>query len=279
MFPDFTECIGTGVRSHRIWEASNRTLAVLLKLVFQNPAGGLDPMLCCCESQWKDDSAVDLVPLRVLEKVAAEQVVPDVSERTSELMAKASHLGIDKEPCYVFTVGLHRAPPDTNYGLDLSAAGRLCLVNAVSEGSLVASWNKMWLEKGVKEHTVQKYDRLVGLNTDRPSSGKELMQKLRDCTGQVAIVMQRPVVRRITVQKLAGQELGITIVDGEGFLIVASIGEGVIRDHNQRARAEELIHLPSVIAAVNGKTSSGSEMLKFMQDADGPFEILLLHYD
>ena len=264
-------------------------------------------MICCCESPWKDEMALDLAPQRVLEN-SAEQVLPDKGRTNAVVPVKGSGLsgvsgglsavsvgltadwkskttfnsvsfGVDKEQCYLFTVGLHRAP-DTSFGLDLSAAGRICLVNAVGENSLIADWNRMWLEKGAKEQTVQQFDRLVALNTERPSKGRDMMQKLRESTGQVNIVIQRPIVRKIKINKKLGEELGITIIDGFTFMMVASIAEGVFRDHNEKAaHAEEIIHLPTIMVAVDGMRGNGSELLKFMRDAEGPFEVEVLYYD
>ena len=250
--------------------------------------------------------ALDISPQRVLEN-SAEQVLPDKGRTDGAMPVTGAHLsvvstglsvgltadwksktslnqtnvsfGVDKEQCYLFTVGLHRAP-DISFGLDLSAAGRICLVNAVGENSLIADWNRMWLEKGAKEQTVQQFDRLVALNTERPSQGKDMMQKLRESTGQVNIVIQQPIVRKININKKLGEELGITIIDGFTFLMVASMAEGVFRAHNQNAiRAEDIIHLPTLITAVDGMRGNGSELLKFMREAEGPFEVEVLYYD
>ena len=106
------------------------------------------------------------------------------------------------------------------------------------------------------------------------------MQKLRESTGQVNIVIQRPIVRKIPINKKLGEELGITIIDGFTFLMVASIAEGVFREHNQNAiHAEDIIHLPSIIVAVDGMRGNGSELLKFMREAEGHFEVEVLYYD
>ena len=107
-----------------------------------------------------------------------------------------------------------------------------------------------------------------------------MMQKLRESTGQVNIVIQRPIVRKIKINKKLGEELGITIIDGFTFMMVASIAEGVFRDHNEKAaHAEEIIHLPTIMVAVDGMRGNGSELLKFMRDAEGPFEVEVLYYD
>lgn len=262
-------------------------------------------MICCCESPWNDEMALDISPQRVLEN-SGEQVLPDkvplkgttLSVERTGLSVESTGLsvgltadwkskntlntvsfGVDKEQCYLFTVGLHRAP-DTSFGLDLSAAGRICLVNAVGENSLISDWNRMWLEKGAKEQTVQQFDRLVALNTERPSKGRDMMQKLRESTGQVNIVIQRPIIRKININKKLGEELGITIIDGFTFMMVASIAEGVFKNHNHNAaHAEDIIHLPTLIVAVDGMRGNGSELLKFMREAEGPFEVEVLYYD
>lgn len=239
-------------------------------------------MICCCAPS---EEELFVEPQRALDAVeeptpvAQAQLVARGSQAAfAAIKSSAASFRFDKDQCYVFTVGVHRSTGDT-FGLDLSAAGRLCLVNAVSEGSLVAEWNRMWLAKGDKEQTVQQFDRVVALNTDRPSKGKQIMDKLRKCIGPVAIVMQRPVTRKVRINKTPGQDLGITIVDGYRFLIVASIAEGVFRDHNSGADPDEIIQLPSLFMSVNGQRGSGSELMKFMQDSPGAFEVELLFYD
>ena len=240
-------------------------------------------MWCCCVEPWNDELAKDmLLPLNV-ESFPADEALPrgttNQKKRPSALVGKRSiSWELDGEPCFVYSVGLHRAP-DSSFGLDLSAAGRVCMVNGVAEGSLVGDWNYMWKEKGATDQIVQQHDRVVGINTERPSMGTDIMEKLRESIGQVTLVMQRPVRRTIAITKTEGNDLGITFVDGYSFLLVTSIGEGVIKDHNNSADPKDVIRLPSLIATVDGEKGSGSELFTRMQESVDVFEVELLYYD
>ena len=143
----------------------------------------------------------------------------------------------------------------------------------------MGDWNYMWKEKGATDQIVQQHDRVVGINTQRPSMGTDIMEKLRESIGQVTLVMQRPVRRTIAITKTEGNDLGITFVDGYSFLLVTSIGEGVIKDHNNSADPKDVIRLPSLIATVDGEKGSGSELFTRMQESVDIFEVELLYYD
>lgn len=92
-----------------------------------------------------------------------------------------------------------------SYGLDLSAAGRICLVNQVKDG-LAGEWNA---QREPEQPKLERYDRIFAVNGEEFAHGSEMLAKLRASTGLVSIVVERPTRRTVYVTKNGQQELGI----------------------------------------------------------------------
>ncbi|CAK9067509.1 Maleamate amidohydrolase (Nicotinate degradation protein F) [Durusdinium trenchii] len=177
-------------------------------------------------------------------------------------------------PCLVFTVELNRTA-GSSFGVDISAAGKVCMVNGIEEGSLVGEWNR---KVTIPENQIRQFDRLMSLNGEKPAKGKDMLERLRDATGMVSILVQRPQVQKVQVSK-NGKDLGLSVIDGQSFLLVTRITDGAISDHNASASPKDVVKVPSRIVSVNGKKGKGSELLKFMEEATSSFELEMLCYD
>eukprot|EP00439_Symbiodinium_sp_Y106_P078049 s2025_g16.t2 len=185
--------------------------------------------------------------------VTSDEVLPARSSSVAQELTIGARPA--KEECFTFSVDVVRSP-GTSFGVDISAAGKVCMVNAVQAGSL--------------ENRIRQYDRLMAFNGDRPSKGKEMLEKLRDASGPVTITVQRPVVQQVIVSK-NGKELGLGVIDGQSFLLVTRIAEGAVNDHNLAAASDQVIKVPSRIVTVDGKKGSGAELLKLMENARSSF--------
>lgn len=211
-------------------------------------------MFCCCA----DDSTADAVMAPV--NLEGDRVLPAVDSEQS---------------CFLFTVEMNRTP-GTSFGVDISAAGKVCMVNGIEDGSLVDVWNS---QTKLPEHKIRKYDRLMSLNGEKPAKGKDMLERLRDASGLVTVTVgvQRPVIQKVVVRR-SEKDLGISVIDGQSFLLVTRVSEGTISDHNLRAlEAKDVIKVPSRIVAVDGKKGKGSE--KYMQESKSSFELEMLSYD
>ncbi|CAE7721473.1 unnamed protein product [Symbiodinium pilosum] len=195
--------------------------------------------------------------------VTSDEVLPASSSSVAHELTVGARP--PKEECFTFSVDVVRSP-GTSFGVDISAAGKVCMVNAVQAGSLVGDWNNQC----APEHRIRQYDRLMAFNDDRPSKGKEMLEKLRDASGPVTITVQRPVVQQVTVSK-SGKDLGLGVIDGQSFLLVTRIAEGAINDHNLAATSDQVIKVPSRIVTVDGKKGSGAELLKMMETSPAGF--------
>ena len=102
-----------------------------------------------------------------------------------------------------FVVELQRS--EESYGLDLSAAGRICLVNQVKDG-LLGAWNQ---QRAPGQLKLERFDRIFAVNGEEFPYGSEMLAKLRSSTGSVSIVVERPTRRSVHVRKNGQQELGI----------------------------------------------------------------------
>ncbi|CAE7719677.1 unnamed protein product [Symbiodinium sp. CCMP2592] len=213
-------------------------------------------MFICCVDSSADDK--ELPPAKL---VTSDEVLPARSSSVAQELTIGARPA--KEECFTFSVDVVRSP-GTSFGVDISAAGKVCMVNAVQAGSLVGDWNNQC----APEHRIRQYDRLMAFNGDRPSKGKEMLEKLRDASGPVTITVQRPVVQQVIVSK-NGKELGLGVIDGQSFLLVTRIAEGAVNDHNLAATSDQVIKVPSRIVTVDGKKGSGAELLKLMENVAG----------
>ena len=153
------------------------------------------------------------------------------------------------------------------------------MVNSIEDSSLVGEWNKKLQLTGDSDRAIRPYDRLVSFNhKEAPPKGKEVMDMLRDTIGPVSILVQRPAIQKVMVKKTVPQ-LGISHIDGLTFLLLTNITDGVFKVHNSVAPPEEEVRIPTRIVSVNGKKGEGSMLLTWMQEAEGSFEIEMLHYD
>lgn len=112
------------------------------------------PMFWCCTNT--DDADDTTMP----QLHASEQVLPFSKELTKELKTlersqTAAKLAKKPSP-HFFTIRLDRAP-GTSFGLDVSAVGRVCMVNDVHPDSLVGEWNQQCFEAGDLDQAVQQW--------------------------------------------------------------------------------------------------------------------------
>eukprot|EP00434_Breviolum_minutum_P023122 symbB.v1.2.020399.t1/scaffold1714.1/size104981/3 len=213
-------------------------------------------MFCCCAEDGGGETL--LAPVKLDN---ADQVLPNPDD--------------PPETCFLFTVELDRVP-GSSFGVDISAAGKVCMVNGIEEGSLIGVWNS---QSTLPEHQIRKYDRLMSLNGEKPAKGKDMLERLRDTSGPVTIVVQRPVIQKVKVKK-NDKDLGVSVIDGQSFLLVTRISDGAISEHNLRApHPKDVIRVPSRIVTVDGKKGKGSELLKFMEESKTSFEVEMLCYD
>ena len=75
------------------------------------------------------------------------------------------------------------------------------------------------MEHKVKEHMEHRknrkvwkpprYDRLMAVNDERPDKGRDISEKMKNYTGKISIVIQRPVSRKVQIRKNGLKDIGI----------------------------------------------------------------------
>lgn len=174
-----------------------------------------------------------------------------------------------------FFVTVERTPKST-FGVDLSAAGKFCIVNSVTAPpSLVGSWNAAAAE----ESRVRKLDRLLGINGFTSDKGKDILEKLRDTKGQVVLELTRPTVFEVEVNPVPSNGLGMQLKSGPTFIMVVGIEDGPVQEHNARAHPDQQIKLSSRILAINGKEGKGDELMAILKDASGPLKLSVVYWN
>ena len=220
-------------------------------------------LLCCCAEEPTE------LEMPAPQKLLDDHVVPQ------EVLGQATK----RKDCYVFPVHLDR-PQGASFGMDVSAAGKVCMVNMVEDVGLVAEWNRDFRAKGFEAETIQQFDRIMAINDENPPSGRAVLERLRDATGRITLLMQRPFTRKVTILKdHRHAPLGIEYIEGHGLLLLTKITEGVFREHNTTMASKHEIKVPGRIVGVNGKMGTAAELLSFMEEAEHDFEVELLSYD
>lgn len=153
------------------------------------------------------------------------------------------------------------------FGIDLSAAGKFCVVNGVSAGtSLVGQWNASVEE----DRRVNTQDRLLGINGCTSEKGKDLLERLKGANGELALEFQRPTLFEVGLTPDPKIGVGLGLKAGPSFLMVTSIdGAGAAKEYNARAMPQQDIKISSRILAVNGKEGKGDELLSSLKAASG----------
>ncbi|CAL1154436.1 unnamed protein product [Cladocopium goreaui] len=162
------------------------------------------------------------------ESAESEMVLPAVRDRDDAAPISKAAIGSPTlgptRKAKTFQVDLLR-DETRKYGLDVSAAGKVCMVNSVQDDSLVADLNKALQEKGDSERIIRPFDRLLSFNgKEAPQKGKEVMEMLRNTHGSISILVQRPFIHKVVVEKTVDQ-LGISKIDGSTFLLVTNISD------------------------------------------------------
>lgn len=234
-------------------------------------------MWCCCNEETELEVALPKL-------AASEQVLPPTPEEVrsasdrSLMRAQTVAKLAEADTMHFFTAQFVRSA-GTSFGLDVSAVGRVCMVNSVAPDSLVGEWNAKAIKEERDREVIQQYDRLMALNDERPEKGRDMSEKLKNIKGFVSIVIQRPVIRKVTVVKNGLKDLGISIIDGHGFMVVSSVGEGtIISQHNALAAYEDVIGVPTRIISVDGEYGDGFELLQMMEEAGEVFEVETLRF-
>eukprot|EP00435_Cladocopium_sp_Y103_P052543 s338_g16.t1 len=212
------------------------------------------------------------------EAAESEVVLPAARDQDDVAPISKAAIASPTRKAKTFQVDLLREEK-RSYGLDVSAAGKVCMVNSIQDDSLIADLNKQLQLKGDSERIIRPFDRLLSFNgKEAPQKGKEVMEMLRNTHGSVSILVQRPFIRKVVVEK-SRKDLGISKIDGSTFLLVTNIYDGVFRDHNASAGPEDILRIPARIVSVDGKKGGGPELVNFMEEATNSFELELLFYD
>lgn len=233
---------------------------------------------------WKYQEPTD-EPLRPPEEEhpgAARQAVPPAAPPKQPSPAKGLQEVAKTKPVLIevkaeepFFVTLERLPTSI-FGVDLSAAGKFCMVNSVSDPpSLVGSWNAA-AEEPLR---VRRLDRLLGINGFSSDKGKEILEKLRDAKGQVVLEFGRPTVFEVEVNLATSNGLGLGLKTGPSFLMVSSIEDGLVHEYNARVATRHQVKLSSRILAINGKSGKGDELLAVLKEASGPLKLSVVYWN
>lgn len=145
-------------------------------------------------------------------------------------------------------------------GIRVEYVREKCIVVALTEGA-IPSWNAATADKAVRRG-----DRIKEVNGET-AKGIEIAEKLAQSSGQVELVVERPIEIQIPLQ--AGPPLGIKVaelLDGFGLEVTEVKPEGQVPSFNKENQLK--VKESDRIAAVNGKEANSTELFEMISSAD-----------
>lgn len=134
-------------------------------------------------------------------------------------------------------------------GIRVEYVREKCIVVALTEGA-IPSWNAANADKAVRRG-----DRIKEVNGET-AKGIEIAEKLAQSSGQVELVVERPIEIQIPLQ--AGPPLGIKVTEVKP--------EGQVPSFNKENQLK--VKESDRIAAVNGKEANSTELFEMISSAD-----------
>lgn len=167
-------------------------------------------------------------------------------------------------------------------GMDLSSAGPVLMVNSIAHGAtLISVWNKIC----EKSQRVERFDRLVSVNGFSGARGKDTLDKLKVCTGQLVLVFERPSWFEAEFEVLDGEELGLAMSPGPDFILIHRVQEGPVEEHNANIKKSSgapgcwrQMKFGTRVVEVNGQTGTGSELTRLARAAAGKTSIKFINW-
>ncbi|CAL1170034.1 unnamed protein product [Cladocopium goreaui] len=208
-------------------------------------------MLCCCV----DEKPAEFVELQT------DSAFPEGKGGSKEA----------KEDGDTFEVSLERKP-GTYFGVDLSSAGKACIVTSVTSDGLVAEWNNSGVAPRCQ---VQKYDRLLAVNGQTSEKSKEVLDMLKHTHDQMVLTFQRARINEVKLQR-DGKSLGIHLKDGPHFLLVLGVEDGVVKDYNKSVPHPFQVVSSDRIIAVDGFEGSGAALMDKVRGSDRELSLKVL---
>eukprot|EP00435_Cladocopium_sp_Y103_P064947 s436_g26.t1 len=145
-------------------------------------------------------------------------------------------------------------------GIRVEYVREKCIVVALTEGA-IPSWNAANADKAIRRG-----DRIKEVNGET-AKGIEIAEKLAKSSGQVELVVERPIAIQIPLQ--AGNPMGIKVaelLDGFGLEVTEVKPEGQVPSFNKENQLK--VKESDRIAAVNGKEASSTELFEMISSAD-----------
>eukprot|EP00930_Biecheleria_cincta_P085331 TRINITY_DN74725_c0_g1_i1.p1 TRINITY_DN74725_c0_g1~~TRINITY_DN74725_c0_g1_i1.p1 ORF type:complete len:237 (+),score=51.59 TRINITY_DN74725_c0_g1_i1:28-738(+) len=227
--------------------------------------------MCCCAEDLNQEQMITIKQDLVMPEEAPVIAHPVISGKTAPAAPEDPPQGSADEPNH-FTVTVDRAP-GTFLGIDLVAAGKVCMVDNITENdSLVGEWNRTCDSSA----QVRRYDRLCKVDGRLSEKGKDALDAIKACQGKVTIEFERPNILEVRLPTGKGQSLGLRLKAGPNFLLVTNVDEGSVKVYNSGVDQSQQIKASSRIMTVNGKTVSGEELMKEIQRSADALEVVEL---
>eukprot|EP00931_Biecheleriopsis_adriatica_P067737 TRINITY_DN41802_c0_g1_i1.p1 TRINITY_DN41802_c0_g1~~TRINITY_DN41802_c0_g1_i1.p1 ORF type:complete len:238 (+),score=41.91 TRINITY_DN41802_c0_g1_i1:110-823(+) len=217
---------------------------------------------CCVESDQSItvDKSSDINYATSEKHVVQKQPLQDVeAPAVQEDVSVRSKAGME-----TFDVTVVRSA-SSYFGMDLSTAKHVCMVNEVEPDSLIHDYNCSCRA----DAQVRRYDRILGFDGATCARGADMVEKLKTASGTVRLTFQRPVVNRAAFRKGSDGSVGLALKTGPRFLLIVGIASGSVEEFNKTALPDQVVTTSCLIVSVNGVTGSGKKLLNELSAAQG----------
>eukprot|EP00931_Biecheleriopsis_adriatica_P114934 TRINITY_DN907_c0_g1_i1.p2 TRINITY_DN907_c0_g1~~TRINITY_DN907_c0_g1_i1.p2 ORF type:complete len:238 (+),score=56.65 TRINITY_DN907_c0_g1_i1:88-801(+) len=215
---------------------------------------------CCCAEEESAAGAGVRLEVAIRDQTTGEGQVeaakqPEPSPTVEEAAAAPAPAAPGAVEPGVFNVVVFRNTE--SFGIDVSAADKVCMVNDVAPDSLLGKWN----DTCESDRQIRKTDRLFAINGQTFKKAKDALGALKTTSGEITLTFQRATLNKVTLST-DGCPLGLSLKDGPNFLLVLDVFEGAVETYNNDVPSEKQLRNSSRIIKVDGVAGAGDEMLK-----------------
>eukprot|EP00931_Biecheleriopsis_adriatica_P108013 TRINITY_DN82342_c0_g1_i1.p1 TRINITY_DN82342_c0_g1~~TRINITY_DN82342_c0_g1_i1.p1 ORF type:complete len:258 (-),score=30.38 TRINITY_DN82342_c0_g1_i1:87-818(-) len=151
-------------------------------------------------------------------------------------------------------------------GLDLSAAGPVCMVKKVTQNSFIGNWNK---DCPVSQE-VRVCDQIYAVDGEACPKGSDIMDKLaaalQAAAGKTTATFRRPRKNKATLH-MTGAPCELIVVKGPEFLLLIGTDDVSLQEYNSRVSSAMRLKQWSRIIAVNGERGNGTHLAEKLREA------------
>jgi len=233
-------------------------------------------MACCCAAPPVESESVVVTPILVKEEPKAAPppkveapppAPPPAPAKVPDPVPAPAPEPVKQEPVKEFTVNLSKGGGQSlGMNLVMNEDKTFFFIEAVKAG-IVLEYNK----NADSDKKIEVGDILSSVN--KVTSNGMINELSQNSNVELLIKKSKEVT--LTIAKNGPLGLDLMYQDPKEYVIVKSILDGAVKDHNAKVGADKQLKVPSRILAVNGVRGKGSELFSKVQNGSGSLDLTL----